>query len=146
MRTDISYLATLELTEGPEDPAEQRELEQQMGFNYRQVIGEAIFAMTLCRLDIAPAIIKLSQYSTNPAKCHYQAAKALMVYLYATRDDGIFYWGPEPNNDLPDEPLPKTVSSLEKLREYPNLHSPTDLEHQTQHGPLTDNTDALQEA
>jgi hypothetical protein len=48
MRNDSSYLATLELTKGPEDPAEQRALEKQMGFNYRQVIGEAIFAMTLC--------------------------------------------------------------------------------------------------
>jgi hypothetical protein len=80
VRTGSSYLATLELTNGLEDPAEQRALEKQMGFNYQQVIGEAIFAMTLCRLDIAPAIIKLSQYSTNPAKCHYQAAKALLVY------------------------------------------------------------------
>jgi hypothetical protein len=110
MQTDSSYLATLELTNGPKDPAEQRALEKQMGLNYQQVIGEAIFAMTLCRLDIAPAIIKLSQNSTNPAKCHYQAAKALMVYLHATRQNG-----PEPNMDLPDLPLPSTVSSLTKL-------------------------------
>jgi hypothetical protein len=128
MRNNSSYLATLELTEGPDDPAEQHALEKQMGFNYRQVIGEAIFAMTLCRLDIAPAVIKLSQYSTNPAKCHYQAAKALMIYLHATREDGIFYWPPAPNDTLPDVPLPKTISAADKLRAYPNLHSPTNLE------------------
>ena len=87
MRTDSTFQATLELTDGPDDPHEQSALEQQMGFNYRQVIGEAIFTMTLCRIDIAPAIIKLSQYSSNPAKCHYQAAKALMIYLYATRTE-----------------------------------------------------------
>jgi hypothetical protein len=128
MRNDSTYLAELELTEGPSDPADQRALEQQMGFNYRQVIGEAIFAMTLCRLDIAPAIIKLSQYSSNPAKCHYQAAKALMIYLHATRNDGIFYWRPEPNLDLPDSPLPKTISSEQQLTGYPNLYSATNLE------------------
>jgi hypothetical protein len=99
-----------------------------MGFNYRQVIGETIFAMTLCQLDIAPAIIKLSQYSTNPAQCDYQAAKALMVYLNTTGEDSIFYWRPEPNDDLPDLPLPTTISSLEKLHEYPNRNSATELE------------------
>jgi hypothetical protein len=129
MRNDSTYLAELELTEGPEDLTEQQALERQMGFNYRQVIGEAIFAMTLCRLDIAPAIIKLSQYLSNPAKCHYQAAKALMVYLHATRNDGIYYWRPEPNLSLPDLPLPQTISSGDvQLAGYPNLHSPTDLE------------------
>jgi hypothetical protein len=43
--------------------------------------------MTLCQINIAPAIIKLSQYSTGPAKCHYQAAKALMLYLNATHSN-----------------------------------------------------------
>jgi hypothetical protein len=40
-------IATLELTEGPKDPTKQHKLKQQMGFRYRQVIGEAIFAMTV---------------------------------------------------------------------------------------------------
>jgi hypothetical protein len=106
----------------------QKALEKQMGFNYRQVIGDAIIAMTLCQLDIAPAIIKLSQFATNPAQCYYQAAKVLMVYLNATRVDGIFYWCPEPYNNLPDLSLPATISSsLEKLHEYPNCNSATEL-------------------
>jgi hypothetical protein len=58
-------MATLELlSNGPTDLKEQTELEPQMGFKYRQVIREAIFAMTLCQIDIAPAKIKLSQYLT----------------------------------------------------------------------------------
>jgi hypothetical protein len=48
MCTDSTYLAELELTDCPNDPDEICELEKEMGFNYRQVIGEAIFAMTLC--------------------------------------------------------------------------------------------------
>lgn len=128
MRNESTYLATLELTEGPDDPKTQKALEHQMGFNYRQLIGELIFAMTLCHLDIAPAIIKLSQYSMRPAKCHYQAAKALMIYLYATRYDGLHYGRTEPNQQLPDQPLPQTVSSTDKLCEYPSISSPTILE------------------
>jgi hypothetical protein len=58
-------MAALELTEGPTDDKLKKALEQEMVFSYRQVIGEAIFAMTICRIDISPAIIKLSQYSSR---------------------------------------------------------------------------------
>jgi hypothetical protein len=128
MRNDSTYLASLELTDGTDDIKEQQELEKQMGFKYRQVIGEAIFAMTLCRIDIAPAVIKLSQYSSQPAKCHYLALKHLMVYLNATRSDGLYYRRPEPNMDLPDEPLPTTISSHEQLKEYQKFLPPTNLD------------------
>ena len=127
MRTDSKYLAELELSYGPEDPKEQQELEKQMGFNYRQVIGEAIFAMMLCRIDIATAVIKLSQYSSQPAKCHYQAAKALMVYLNATKDNGIYYWRSEPNQHLPKIDLPQTITKHEKLKPYLQHTHPTKL-------------------
>jgi hypothetical protein len=128
MRNNSSYLAELELTEGLEDPKAQRELEQRMGFNYWQVIGEAIFAMAPCHLDIAPSIIKLSQYSSNPAKCHYQAAKALIDYLHATRHDGIYYWRPEPNTTLPDIPPPNPISLDQQLHGHPNHANATTLE------------------
>jgi len=91
MRAESEYHRVLETTEGPVRPEDKYDLQKQMGFNYRQLIGELIFAMTACRLDISPAIIKLSQYNSNPAKCHYQAAKALCEYLYATREEGIHY-------------------------------------------------------
>ena len=127
MRPDAKHMAELELTHGPEDPIEQRRLEREMGFSYRQVIGEAIFAMTLCRINITNAIIKLSQYNEDPARCHYQAAKAVLIYLWATKDDGIFYWRDQPNNELPEVPPPKTVTQDPKLREYINFDNPSDL-------------------
>jgi hypothetical protein len=127
MRQESAYQNELETTEGPEDPAEQQRLRDEMGFNYRQVIGEIIFAMITCRPDISPAIIKLAQYSNNPAKCHYQAAKKLCEYLYVTRDKGIYYWRPEPREDLPDEPLPETVTTEERLREFPQVIRPDEL-------------------
>jgi hypothetical protein len=70
MHNDTTYQAALELTNGPEDAKEQRALEFETTFCYRQAIGELVFAMTICRLDICPALIKLAQYAKNPAKCH----------------------------------------------------------------------------
>jgi hypothetical protein len=91
-------------------------LEESMGFSYCQAIGKLIFALTICRIDISIAVITLSQYSKNPAKVHYQAAKAVFVYLWHTRSDGIHYWRPAPRLDLPDIPLPITITSLERLK------------------------------
>ena len=110
MVNDSTYQANLKLSYGPDDVKEQQELETQMGFSYRQAIGELIFAMAICRLDISPAIIKLSQYSEAPAKCHYQATKAVFTYLYATKNDGIYYWRPTLRDDLPDLALPNTIA------------------------------------
>jgi hypothetical protein len=90
MRNNSIYQATLELSYGPDDVKEEREHETQMGFSYHQAIGELIFAMTICQLDISPAIIKMSEYSQAPAQCHYQAVKAVFVYLCATANNGIY--------------------------------------------------------
>jgi hypothetical protein len=106
MKSDSTYLAILQLAEGPDTEKERDQLEDSMGFSYRQAIGELIFAHTICRIDISIAVITLSQYSANPAKEHYQAVKAVFVYLWHTKDDGIYYWHPEARNDLPDMPLP----------------------------------------
>ena len=127
MRTDSAYQAQLQLKQGPDDPIKQKNLETQMGFNYRQAIGELIFAMTICRIDISIAVIILSQYSHNPAKIHYQALKAVFVYLKATKHDGIYYWRPEPRDDLPDEPLPTTITSAQRLDEFVNHETSTTL-------------------
>ncbi len=47
MKNDMAFQADLELSNGPDDPKEQRKLEHEMQFSYRQAIGELIFAMTL---------------------------------------------------------------------------------------------------
>ena len=92
MRQDPTYLKSLDEAEGPSDPIQQKELEKQMKFSYRQVVGELIYVMTTCRPDISPSVTRLSQHNDNPAKEHYLAAKAVLVYLYATRQEGIHYW------------------------------------------------------
>ena len=86
LRSDSRYVTAIELDEGPEDPMEAKLLEKRMGFNYRQAIGEVIYALTICRIDISPAVIMLSQHSARPAKIHYEAVKRLFAYLYATKN------------------------------------------------------------
>ncbi len=84
-------------------------LQIEMGLNYRQAIGELIFLMITCRPDISFPLIKLSQcqYSSNPAKEHYEALRQIFRYIKATSTDGIYFWRRHPRNDLPDLPLPK---------------------------------------
>ena len=106
MKTETAFMATLELTEGPTDEKPKQALEQEMGFSDRQAIGEAIFPMMICQIDISPAIVKLSQYSEKPAKCHSQALKNLFAFLNATKGEGLYYWRKEAHMELPDEPLP----------------------------------------
>ena len=47
---------------------EVQKIENEMGFRYRQAIGELIYALVTCCPDISYAVIKLSQYSTRPSK------------------------------------------------------------------------------
>jgi hypothetical protein len=124
MKTDTAYQAMIQLAEGPEDPKEQQTLETAMGFSYRQGIGELIFALTICRIDISIAVITLSQYAANPAKEHYQAVKAVFVYLWHTRNDGLHYWRPESRPELPDIPLPIPITKLKRLLEFLNFDDP----------------------
>ena len=77
---------------GPtEGSAEHAALEKQVGFGYRQVMGELIYAYVLCRVDIAYAVTFMSRFAQAPAAEHYQALKGICRYLRATKDWGIRY-------------------------------------------------------
>jgi len=92
MRSDSKYLFELENTKGPMDDKEKVNLELKMKFNYRQALGEVLYAMVTCRPDISIAVTKLSQYSQNPAEIHYVALKNIFRYLRNTKDDGLVFW------------------------------------------------------
>ena len=96
MKSYPKYQNDIQLTEGPTDPYQAKQLQQQMGFNYRQAIGELIYALTICRVDISPALITLSQHSAALAKIHYDAVKQVFLYLYATKHHGLTYWRTKP--------------------------------------------------
>ena len=63
----------MESAQPPVLEQDKQSLQIEMGLNYRQDIGELIFLMITCRPDISFPLIKLSQYSVNPAKEHYEA-------------------------------------------------------------------------
>ena len=89
-----------------------------MGFNYRQAIGELIYAYTICRIDIAVPVITLSQFSQQPAQVHYEAVKHVFAYLNATKHFGLTYWRTHPRMDLDLLPDPEPITSLQRLAEF----------------------------
>jgi len=100
------FIKRLEAAVPPTTATEVDQLRNEMGFNYRKVIGECLWPMVKCRPDISPHIIKLSQYVDNPARDHYKAAKDILNYLATTKSEGIYYWREHPVDSLPDGELP----------------------------------------
>jgi len=111
IRADSKYMAMLETADRPRTAKEVQELETQMGFGYRNVIGEMVFAMVIARPDLSFTTTKLSQYNQGAAKAHYQAAKCAWAYLNHTRDHGLIYWREKPREDLPYHPPPTPMSN-----------------------------------
>jgi hypothetical protein len=127
MHEESKYQAKIQTEKGPTDPIKAKRLEQKMGLNYRQCIGELIYALTICRIDISTAIITLSQHSHQPAEIHYRAVKQLFIYLYATKKEGLTYWRSKPRMDLPDKPLPTPISKAENLTKFRPTTDPLEL-------------------
>ena len=123
---DRQFVKALEEAIPPATPNQQRELQLEMNFNYRQAVGELIFAMVTCRPDISFPLIKLSQFSQNPAREHYLAVRDIFRYLHSTIDKGIYYWRKTANHHFPEEPLP-TVQHQTHNSEHVNNDSPDKL-------------------
>ena len=124
MRSDSKYQREIELATRPTTPHEQLQIQKQAGFSYRMAIGELIYALVVARLDISFAVIKLSQYSANPAIPHYQAIRHVFAYLNNTRNEGLTYWRRTPRHDLPDIPPSPPRSSFTNQLERPIATSP----------------------
>ena len=102
MKSESAYLRALETADLPQTDKEQYKVTKAAGINYRQIIGEMIYAMVTCRPDISFPLIKLSQYSANPAPVHFEAAKDIMRYLLCTKAEGIHFWRHQKRRDLPN--------------------------------------------
>ena len=60
---------------------------------YQAIIGSLLYLMLGTRPDIAFAVIKLSQFSANPSKEHYERAKYICRYLAGTKDYTMVFDG-----------------------------------------------------
>ena len=133
MQADNKNQADIQLSRAPEDPIEAKDLEKTIGFNYRQAIGELVYAYTICRIDIAVPVIILSQFSQQPAKIHYETVKQVFAYLNATRMYGLTYWRPKPREDLPLKPDPLPITFPYPLPNHKRIHNNYEVAV-TQHG------------
>ena len=107
MESESKFIQQMETDIGPNDPTEHQDLETSVGFKYRNATGELIFAMITCRADIAFPVIKLTQFNTTPALSHYNAVKKVFIYLNATQTEGIQFWRPRPNTNVPTCHIPQ---------------------------------------
>ena len=112
---DKQYVRKLETATPPSSQEASLKLQVEMNFNYRQAIGELIFAMTTCRPDISFPLIKLSQYSQNPAKEHYEGVVRIFQYLKATINRGIYFWRPTSNSMFPPGQIPTPHKQTHQL-------------------------------
>ena len=70
---------------GPkEGTAHHTALEKKMGFSYRNLLGELMYAYMTCRFDIGYAVTTLSKFSTSPSEFHYKLLKTITKYLKET--------------------------------------------------------------
>lgn len=99
----------MEIVAGPIEALPEANLRKEIGFSYRQAIGEVLFAAIICRPGILYVIIKLSQYSTKPTKIHYIALKHIFRYLRDTAHEGLHYWRQDTNTSLPTVHCPVII-------------------------------------
>ena len=139
MKAENNYSRSLELAQAPDTAKAKYQLEKEMKFNYRQAIGELIYAMVTCRPDISFPLIKLSQYSSNPAKEHYFAVRDIFRYLSCTKSNGIHYWRQINNVNLPlshetfDTETDDVEATLQDLHYTPKAVSDADWGGDVQH-------------
>ena len=126
-KNDTTFNQRMEKAIPPTDVKEIRQLQLEMGLNYRQAIGELIFLMITCRPDISFPLIKLSQYSTEPAMEHYTAVKQIFRYVKATKTEGIYFWRKDPRSDLPDLSLPQITPQTHNVDPDTQCDSPTTI-------------------
>jgi hypothetical protein len=123
-QSDSAYLANLiHCPTNVMTDQEQAALESKMGIKYRQAMGEIMFPMIKCCPDISPHVIILSQFMNNPSEIHYKALKDILIYLAATRNEGIHYWREKPHPTLPHQPIPVTHADSYTIKDNRGTNS-----------------------
>ena len=107
--------------EGPaEKTPEAKEIERKVGFSYRNLLGELVYAYVICRVDIGFAVCFLARFSQAPHEEHFQALKQVCRYLRKTKDWGIIYRRPAPLMGLPHVEIEYEIQDPE-LPQFPAM-------------------------
>jgi hypothetical protein len=87
---------------GPmEDTADAGILPDKMGFSYRQLLGEPMYAYVVVRPELGFAVCLLARFSSTPHE-----KRRIAQYLRRTIDWGIIYWRPSPLQEVRAVHLP----------------------------------------
>ena len=73
----------------PEGSVEHRVLEKSIGYSYRTLLGECMYAYITCRPDIGYAVTTLSKFSCVPSAFHYRLRRGVAKYLRSTINWGV---------------------------------------------------------
>jgi hypothetical protein len=106
-----SFIKSFLSADGDPSPSVQEKLSKAMGIQYRNGVGELIYALVTCRPDISYAVVKCALSTVAPHEIHYHAVKHILKYLYVTCTDGIYFWRQTPNASLPSLSLPQILSA-----------------------------------
>jgi hypothetical protein len=100
---------------GDPDSTVQKMLATSMQLSYQCGVGELIWAMTTTCPNLTYTAVKLSQANCGPHDHHYHGLKHALKYLYATRNNGIYFWRTAPCMELKEGPLPPINSNKQDL-------------------------------
>ena len=114
---------SMQLSIGPkEGTKEHQELADEVGYSYRQVLGELMYAYVIARCDIGYAVTFLARFAQHPSKEHYVALKGVAKYLRATKQYGIYYWREKERPDLPHCQHAPPRPDNDDLPPFPTCH------------------------
>ena len=96
-----------------EGSAAHENLEKKIGFSYRCLLGDLMYAYVTCRPDIGYSICCRSKFSTCLSELHYNFLEGVAISLKRTKHLGILYYWQAPTKHagldpgcLNNEPLP----------------------------------------
>ncbi|KAL7484123.1 hypothetical protein ACHAW6_012482 [Cyclotella cf. meneghiniana] len=93
----------------------QAALAKSHGFGYCKAIRELIWLVVMCRPDLSQVVVKCAQGSVCPSETHFKVVWIFFSYLAATIDDGSYFWCVRACVNLPNNPLPKIISTPHEL-------------------------------
>jgi hypothetical protein len=113
--SDAKWLKKFNKAIGDANLKVQAKLAKSMQLTYCSGVGELILAMTTCHTDLSYASVKLSQSNSCPHKLHYHGLKHALKFLYNSKDDGLYFWRPNPRMELQKGPQPPIHSNRQDI-------------------------------